>query len=121
MFPINNWMIPHIEILNNIGNVYVVTSNPEFKTDPKFPKLVYKSVKIKIPRKISIFKDIISLLKLIIFFRKMKFDLLIVTMPKSSFVGMIAGYICKIPKRIYISQGEVWSGNFDFKSIKWFN
>lgn len=71
----------------------------------------YKNVKIHhIPfdRKPNLYLDIISLIKLINFFRNNNFDMFFSLTPKAGFISSLAGTFSNIKHRIHIFTGQVW-------------
>jgi len=60
---------------------------------------------INISREISFFKDFKSLFQIFSHFRRVKPDIINLGTPKVSLLGMIAGFLLKIPNRIYTCRG----------------
>ena len=60
---------------------------------------------IKIEREISVFKDIISLIQIIRIFLKVRPDIINLGTPKVSLLGLFAGYLTGVRKRIYTCRG----------------
>jgi len=60
---------------------------------------------IKIEREISIFKDIITLIQIIKIFLKIRPDIINLGTPKVSLLGLFAGYLTGVRKRIYTCRG----------------
>ncbi|MCQ8103089.1 glycosyltransferase [Methylomonas sp. SURF-2] len=72
---------------------------------------------IDLNRKISIIADFSSLIKLIVFLRRYKPDIVHSIMPKAGLLAALAGIIGFVPVRLHTFTGQVWVGN---KSIfKW--
>ena len=93
----------------------------------KYKKLI-KNLNVKkvfhfeILRKISVFKDISCLIKMIYFLKKNKFDAIHSVSPKAGLISMLAGRFALIPQRVHTFTGQVWAnkkGAFRFllKSI----
>ena len=75
-------------------------------------KETYESVSfidILIERKPSPFKDLYTLIVLIILFIRIKPDIIHSLMPKSGFLSAISGFITRVPIRIHTFTGQVWS------------
>ena len=70
---------------------------------------ISKIHKLPIGRKISLVKDIVSLIKTYLFLKKNKFDAIHSITPKAGFISMIAGLISKTPIRIHTFTGQVWA------------
>lgn len=75
-----------------------------------FPQVEFKCINFS--RRISIYKDIASLLSLINFFRKKKFDIVQMHTPKASMLCSIAAKLCRQKKIVYHLHGFV-SVNFN--------
>jgi len=60
---------------------------------------------IKIEREISLFKDIKTLFQIIQLFKNVKPEIINFGTPKVSLLGMIAGYLTRVPFRIYTCRG----------------
>lgn len=66
-------------------------------------------IDLPIARQISPFRDLVCLLKLFGIFHTHKFDLVITLVPKAGLLGSVAAAACRVPARLHIFQGEVWS------------
>lgn len=62
-------------------------------------------IKVEIERNISPLKDLLTLIALIRIFWKHRPDIINLGTPKMSLVGMIAGFITRVPYRIYTCRG----------------
>lgn len=69
-----------------------------------------KSHGILMKREISLFNDTISLLKLLFYFGQKRPHVIHANTPKASFLTIIAGWICRIPIRIYYVHGLRYQG-----------
>ena len=70
---------------------------------------ISKIHKLPIGRKISLAKDIESLIKTYFFFKKNRFDAIHSVTPKAGLISMIAGFLSKTPIRIHTFTGQVWA------------
>ena len=70
---------------------------------------ISKIHKLPIGRKISLVKDIVSLIKTYLFLKKNKFDAIHSITPKAGLISMIAGLMSKTPIRIHTFTGQVWA------------
>ena len=70
---------------------------------------VKKVFHFEILRKISFLKDLRCLIKMTYFFKKNKFDAIHSVSPKAGLIGMLAGRIALIPRRIHTFTGQVWA------------
>ncbi|MHB1100131.1 MAG: glycosyltransferase family 4 protein [Burkholderiales bacterium] len=64
---------------------------------------------IDIPRKISPLRDLSALWKLILFFRRERFDIVHSTTPKAGMLCAMAGYLARIPIRLHTFTGQPWA------------
>jgi len=71
---------------------------------------------IKMTRRISPFLDLITLIKLIFYFRKQKFDIVHTSTPKPGFLGALAAKIVGVPIIIHSNFGFYFK-----KDSSWFN
>ena len=114
MSPINHWMSPHMKALKEYGYVDIISTEASSRVSRELKNVINKTIDIEIPRKISLIKDILCLFKITFILKNNKYDFLLVTMPKSSFIGLLSGFLCRIKNRVYICQGEVWAGKKGF-------
>ncbi len=63
---------------------------------------------VEITRKISLWKDLLSLWKLYTYFRVMHFDIVHTATSKAGILGAIAGKIAKVPIRLHNFSGQPW-------------
>ncbi|MDP5130411.1 MAG: glycosyltransferase, partial [Paraglaciecola sp.] len=103
---VNAFLLTHITTLARDHKVTVVSS---FLGSEKnlFPSSV-ETVSINISREISFFNDIASLLKLFLFFRQRKFDLVLSVTPKAGLLSSFAGFLARIKNRVHWFTGQVW-------------
>ncbi|MCM1139664.1 MAG: glycosyltransferase family 4 protein [Muribaculum sp.] len=75
-------------------------------------------INVNIERKISIFKDIISLIQLCLVFIKIRPRIVHTNTPKVSLIGMLASFLTIVPVRIYVCHGIRYQGaSGRFKSL----
>ena len=106
-FVIKWFMLPHIIALKKHYKITLVSS--EFDTELRSvlgDDLEYVSINIE--RDISIFKDLLTLIKLFILFKTQKYDCVHSIMPKSGLLAMIAAKLASISVRIHTFTGQVW-------------
>tara|TARA_B100000925_G_C22005528_1_gene473504 strand:- start:1751 stop:2875 length:1125 start_codon:yes stop_codon:yes gene_type:complete len=70
---------------------------------------IKKTFHFEIVRKISLFKDLKCLFKLIFFLKKNRFDAIHSVSPKAGFIGMVAGNLTFIKMRTHTFTGQVWA------------
>lgn len=67
-----------------------------------------RTVELPMERRISLWKDLVALVKMIRLFRKEKPDLVHSLTPKAGLLSMLAGWICRVPVRIHMFTGLVF-------------
>lgn len=93
--------------LSKFYDVYVAAnlkSNPDLYLEGV--KDIYH---LPINRKISLIKDLSSLLKTILFFKKNNFNAIHSITPKAGLIGMLGAYIACAPLRVHTFTGQVWA------------
>lgn len=98
----------HLAGLAEFTHVTLAT-NPH--TDPHTPPLNLPVARhpIDIERRVRPWKDLRALLQIFFLFRRERYDLVWAVGPKAGLLTMIAGFIARIPRRVFIFQGEVWA------------
>ena len=109
-----HWFIrDHIKALSEFSDVTLLT-NPENDTfTPSLEDLKVRLVPIGIKRKFSPWADLVVLIKLILYLRGEKFDLVWAVAPKAGLLGMLAARIANIKARLFLFQGEYWASRTD--------
>lgn len=99
-----------VEHINKLAETYSVTvmANAEANEIYRFLDKRIHFIPLPIQRKVSIFSDLLSLIKLFKIFTTEKFDCVLSIMPKSGLLAMLAGYIARVPRRVHIFTGQVW-------------
>lgn len=72
-------------------------------------------IETPINRSISIKEDFLSIYRLCKYIRKKNIDIIVGHTPKGGLLGMIAGWICRVPKRIYFRHGLVYETSSGLK------
>lgn len=104
-FFIETQLKDQIIYLSKVGaDITVIASEPNLSQP--IDGVNYKS--IEIPRKISFFKDLIALVRLFLYFRSSKFDIIHSTTPKAGLLCAIAGFLARTPVRIHTYTGQPW-------------
>ena len=97
-------LLNQLKSLKNSGyNVSVVCSPGKWITEIEKQDFLVKQ--IKMTRKISPLNDIMSLIKIFLYFRKEKFDIVHTSTPKAGFLGAIAAKIAGVPIIIHSNLG----------------
>ncbi len=66
-------------------------------------------IPLAVERKISLWRDAQALFRLVILFRRERFDLVHSIMPKTGMLTMLAAWLTGIPNRIHTFTGQVWA------------
>jgi glycosyltransferase involved in cell wall biosynthesis len=66
-------------------------------------------IPLSVERKVSPWRDLCALIRLVILFRRKRFDLVHSIMPKTGLLTMLAGWLACIPVRIHTFTGQVWA------------
>ena len=99
---------PHLVALSRHCEV-TLACNP--RNDAYLPPLdlPIHQVAVGMARKISPWRDLITLFELFRLFRRERFDLVVSVVPKAGLLGMLAGLLAGVHRRVHIFQGEVWA------------
>jgi len=95
-------------------DLFVVCSPGKWIEDIKNKGIIVKT--IKITRKMSLFSDLITFIKLVFYFRKQKFDIVHTSMPKPGLLGTLAAKIVGVPIIIHSNFGFYFE-----EDSPWFN
>ena len=85
----------------------VVCSPSEYLADYA-KKQGFDYIETPVNRSISIKQDLASIRNICKFIRKQKIDIVVGHTPKGALLAMIAGWLCRVPKRIYFRHGLVY-------------
>ena len=102
-----SFMSSHLQMLRNVYSVSAVCGGATFIPIAKLVQNV-SYVDIPIERKIAPLKDLISIFRLIQFFRLHQFTLVQSITPKAGLLTMLAAWICRVPIRVHVFTGQVW-------------
>lgn len=83
-------------------------SSPGDRIDQLCDTYSVKGHSISIHRRISPFKDLISLWKIYRVFRREKPDMIHSMTPKAGLLCMLAGWLARVPRRVHTFTGLVW-------------
>jgi glycosyltransferase involved in cell wall biosynthesis len=101
------FMSKHLQALTGEYLTYAVCSNANsIPAERLIPDVKY--IDISIERKISPLRDLLSLFKLIQFFRFHQFTLVQSITPKAGLLSMLAAWICRVPIRVHVFTGQAW-------------
>ncbi|MDP1523957.1 MAG: glycosyltransferase, partial [Methylotenera sp.] len=102
------FMKPHIAMLAEQYDVTLIANGVE----QDFSTLLNENVRfvpVNIARKISLWRDVVSLFQLYRIFRKEQFDVVHSLMPKTGLLAMFAAFFVGVPHRIHTFTGQVWA------------
>ena len=92
----------------------VVCSPSEYLADYA-KKQGFNYIETPVNRSISIKQDLASIWQICKFIRKQKIDIVVGHTPKGALLAMIAGWLCRVPKRIYFRHGLVYETSHGLK------
>lgn len=72
-------------------------------------------ISLAIERKVSPWRDLRTLVQLVILFRRERFDLVHSIMPKTGLLAMLAAWMAGVPIRIHTFTGQVWANKSGWK------
>lgn len=75
----------------------------------------FEYIETPVNRSISIKQDLTSIWRICKFIRKQKIDIIVGHTPKGALLGMLSGWFCRVPKRIYFRHGLVYETSHGLK------
>lgn len=103
---INSFMGAHIKACVNKWSVYIICSGDGAEI---LSNLDSQFLPLAIERKISLWRDFLGMIQLVILFRSQRFDVVHSIMPKAGLLSMLAGWLAGVPNRIHTFTGQVWA------------
>lgn len=107
------FLMPHLRALSKYFEVYLAY-NPKNDSYLTLADIPVEQIPTTMERKISPFRDLLTLLELYLLFRRERFDLVVSVVPKAGLLGMLASYLARVKNRVHIFQGEVWASKRGF-------
>ena len=98
----------HIINMSTWADISIIY-NSELNTYIDLNDLPSQNIHVRIMRKMSIARDVLTFFELWQQFRKNQFDMVISLVPKAGLLGITAAWMSGIPVRLHIFQGEVWA------------
>ena len=98
---------PTVRDLQKRGYEIVSVSSPG-EALIRLREIGVKVIEVPMERRISLFKDLKSLIKLISVFRKEKPFMVHSMTPKAGMLSMLAAFITRVPRRVHTFTGLVW-------------
>lgn len=123
---IESFLLPFINKLSNNFEVFVFTNLKNIKKDKIInfeKKYNFKFVHIPIRRNISLFYDLITLIKVILLLMQLKPKVSLSLTPKAGLFISISSFINMVPFRLHIFNGQIWYNKKSFKKnfLKFFD
>jgi glycosyltransferase involved in cell wall biosynthesis len=112
-FSLNVLLKGQLSFLNKFYNIIAVSGYNQFLEEVKERENITVH-NIDIDRKISIFKDLLSLIRLVIFFYKEKPQIVHSITPKAGLLSMIAAKLTGVPIRIHTFTGLIFPSKKGF-------
>jgi glycosyltransferase involved in cell wall biosynthesis len=110
---IHFFLQPHIRALAESCEITVLTNIAGDDQSPPLD-LPIRILPIAIQRRISPLSDLIALTQTIAIIAKGNYDLVWGVGPKGGLLGMMAATLCRVRRRLFIFQGEVWASKHGF-------
>lgn len=106
-YALNFFMKPHVAMFAKQYKVTLVANGTALDVESMLSENV-RFVSVNISRKISLWRDLITLIQLYRLFSKERFDVVHSLTPKAALLAMMAASIAAIPNRIHTFTGQVW-------------
>lgn len=87
--------------------IHIICS-PSEKINDSAQKYNFKYLEVPILRKLSLISDIKAIIATCLYIKKNKINIVCGHTPKGALISMIAGYLMRVPKRIYYRHGIVF-------------
>ena len=99
---------PHLEALAQGNDVTLVLNlgNDTYAAPLQVPARI---ISMGIMRTITPWQDVKCIWQLYRLFRREKFDQIWAVVPKAGLLSMVAGWLARVPCRVFIFQGEIWA------------
>lgn len=103
-FTLQHFLLPLVDAMESNGWEVHSVCSPGANLN-KLTRKGYKVSQIKIRRSLNLFGHLVSIIRLYIFFKRNKFDVVHVHTPVASLLGRIAAYMAKVPLVVYTAHG----------------
>ncbi len=120
------FLLTFIKTLSNNFEVFVITNLNQLSKDEinnYKKKYNFKLLHIPIKRKINLFYDFITLLRMIYLIYKIKPQISVSLNPKAGLLTSLSAYINMVNIRVHIFNGQIWYNKIGFKKkfLKFFD
>lgn len=104
---INFFLTGHVVALGQVYDLSVITHTKDlnFLAHLGVPVTV---IPVHMERNVSVWRDLMALMRLVFIFKIKRFDLIHTLSPKSGLLGVVAAWVVRVPVRVHTFQGEVW-------------
>ncbi len=114
-FAVNVFLAPQIKMLCDSYDVTIMANGVASDLLPSLTGIQF--IPLKIERKISIGRDLLTLFKLCGFFHSQKFDVVHSITPKAGLLAMLAAKLTGIEFRIHNFTGQIWANKIGLKRM----
>ena len=117
---VESFLLIFIKSLSKYFDVYVITNLNTLNKDQinKFEKKFnFRLLHVPIKRKINLFYDIITLLRIIFIIKKVKPKISLSLNPKAGLLTSISSFINRVSIRVHIFNGQIWYNKIGLKKI----
>lgn len=104
-----------LRALREAGFRVTLVSGPGELLEPTCAREGVAWCAIPMRRQIALFADAVSLVRLWLLLRRLKPDLVEFSTPKAGFLGMLAAWMCGVPRRVYMLRGLKLETSTGFK------
>lgn len=107
VYTVRFFLVPHLKMLAEQYDVFLFlkNDNDEMLRSMDLPVRV---IEIPIERKVDILADLRALVVIAWQFRKADLDLVHTMTAKGGLLGILAGFLVRVPRRVHTFQGEIW-------------
>lgn len=116
-FVINHFFGNQFNYLKKYGNEYYLGCTPSEEFEELAEAYGYKRFGVEVTRNISPIKDICAILKIIFFIKRHKIDVVVGHTPKGGMVAMLAGFLTRVPERVYFRHGIIYETSTGLKRL----
>lgn len=106
-FAVNAFLAPHLKTLSKYFDIVLCVNLKVYPLSPEIETLV-KVIDISFERKISLFRDLHTLIHLYFIIRRFNPQAIHAITPKAGLLAMLAGFFAGVPNRWHTFTGQVW-------------
>lgn len=109
LYVVKFFLQPHLKTLSELYDITLILNSIDRNIAQQIDFSGAKLISLPIKREINLLSDLGNLLALIYLFFKIKPDTVQSIAPKAGILAMLSSWLLRIPVRLHIFQGEVWS------------